>query len=279
MSAAATIDVGFIVPSLSIEALLIRRDAAIAALERIRDAAAEYHTIGQALALGVGYNEATAQHKWAEPLDGGRYDGLPAISHDAWFEHSRKAIDAALWEHLLALSGLRTFLDAQAKQEWSEAIQKLKTPELTEQNIRDTFESLHARRSEFFERGVVKLFRELSWDYKTNKPQRFGKRLILKWLTDAFGFANSRTCEALDDLIRAFYLLDGKPEPDHRQGVYSALSSGLSREPRQWSNAYLHVRTFKNGNGHVTFLREELVVKLNHILHRHHPDALPAETR
>jgi hypothetical protein len=270
---------GDIIPSLSIEALLARRDAAVSALERIRDAASEYATIGEALTLGVGYDGPTAQHKWGEPLGGGRHDALPPVADEKWFERSKKTVDAALWEHLLALSGLRTFLDAQAKRDWSEAIEKLTAPELTAANIRETFRELHGRRGEFFERGVVKLFRRLSWDYKTNKPQRFGKRIILKYVIDAYGFASQTTCEALDDLIRAFHLLDKQPEPDHRQGIYRALSAGLDRKPREWSNAYLHIRTFKNGNGHLTFLREDLVQELNLVLHKHHPNSLPPEIR
>lgn len=270
---------GSIIPSLSIEALLARRDAAVRCLERIRDTVAEYAEIGQALTLGVGYDHPTAQYKWREPLDGNRSDGKPAVTHKEWFERSKKAVDAALWEHLLALSGMRTFMDAQAKAEWAEVIEKLSTPELTADIVHETFRALRERRGEFFERGVVKLFRKLSWDYKTNKPQRFGKRIILKWVVDSLGFAGQTTCEALDDLNRAFHLLDKQPEPDHRRGAYHALSSSLNRGPREWSTPYLHVRTFKNGNGHVTFLRAELVEELNRILHKHHPNALPPDLR
>lgn len=268
-----------IIPSLSIEALLSRRDAAVRCLERIRDAAAEYAEIGQALKLGAGYDQATAQHKWREPLESNR-GHLPAVADDGWFERSRKAVDAALWEHLLALSGMRTFMDAQAKKEWAEVIDKLTTPELTAEVVHETFRALRERRGEFFERGVVKLFRRLSWDYRTNRPQKFGKRIILRHVVDGCGFASSGTCEALDDLVRALHILDRTPEPDHRRSAYSALSNGgMDRGPREWGNDYLHVRTFKNGNGHVTFLRENLVGELNLILHKHHPDALPPEIR
>lgn len=268
-----------IIPSLSIEALLARRDAAVACLERIRDAAAEYADIGETLELGKGYDGPTAQYKWREPLDGHRSDGLPVVADSKWFARSKKAIDAALWEYLLALSGMRTFMDAQAKREWSEVIDKLNTPELTADVVHATFADLRSRREGFFERGVVSLFRRLSWHYKTNKPQRFGKRLILKHVIDAYGFASQSTCEALDDLIRACHILDKKPEPDHRQGIYRALSAGLDRKPREWQDEYLHIRTFKNGNGHLTFRRLDLVEELNLILHKHHPDALAPDLR
>lgn len=39
---------------------------------------------------------------------------------------------------------------------------------------------------------------------------------------------------------------------------------------------YLHLRWFKNGNGHITFKRPDLVEQMNLILAKHYPHALPA---
>jgi hypothetical protein len=39
---------------------------------------------------------------------------------------------------------------------------------------------------------------------------------------------------------------------------------------------YFSLRWFGNGNGHVTFTRPDLVERLNGILARHQPNALPA---
>ena len=39
---------------------------------------------------------------------------------------------------------------------------------------------------------------------------------------------------------------------------------------------YLRIKLFKNGNGHVTFLRPDLVARLNRILAKHCPGALPS---
>jgi hypothetical protein len=53
--------------------------------------------------------------------------------------------------------------------------------------VRATFVQLHAKRGEFFERGVLAVFRGLSWDYKTNRPQAFGRRIVVKHVLDAWG--------------------------------------------------------------------------------------------
>lgn len=42
-----------------------------------------------------------------------------------------------------------------------------------------TFEQLHQNKDEVFERGVINVFRGLSWNYKTNSPCKFGSKIIV----------------------------------------------------------------------------------------------------
>jgi len=41
-----------------------------------------------------------------------------------------------------------------------------------------------------FERGVINVFKELSWDFKTNSPCKFGAKIIVTGLVkfDRWGF-------------------------------------------------------------------------------------------
>lgn len=267
-----------IIPSVSLEALLARRDAAVAALTTIAGGMADFHAVGDAIwppddEVGRG---GSAPYKFCEPLEQ-RPSGHGAyLTDEKWLEQSIACIDAALWRHLLDKSGLRSFLDQKARTDWDEQIEKNGTPPLTPDNIRATFASLHSRRGEFFERGVIAVFRSLSWDYKTNRPCKFGKRIIVRYIVDAYGHPNRG--DGLDDLERAFHVLDGKPEPDHRNGVTSRLWARNKQVDKHADlvDDYLRIRTFKNGNGHVTFLRPDLVDEFNRILARHYPDALPA---
>ena len=52
-------------------------------------------------------------------------------------------------------------------------------PEISEANILSTFEQLHQNIDEVFERGVINVFRGLSWNYKTNCPCKFGSKIIV----------------------------------------------------------------------------------------------------
>ena len=127
-----------------------------------------------------------------------------------------------------------------------------------------------------FERGVIACFKSLAWCYKTNLPQKFGKRIVVTCINSSY----SRKHDAMDDLLRVMHVLDGKPEPDHRGGFGSMLRAagldGYYSKAGVCENEYLSVRTFKNGNGHITFKRLDLIDKMNLIIAKHYPGALPA---
>ncbi|WP_175957839.1 DUF4942 domain-containing protein [Burkholderia sp. BCC0405] len=189
-----------------------------------------------------------------------------------------RIIDVRGWDYLLSESGLRTFMDAKAREQWSNQIAEGDVPELTAGNIEATFAQLYSARGNMFERGVLQCFKRLSWDYKTNQPFKFGRRIIVRYLLSS-GSPNFRVTNELDDLIRVLSVLDGKPEPDHRNGAYCLVSEARQTRRTEAENDYFHLRWFKNGNGHLTFLRPDLVDQMNKILAKHYPNAIASEAR
>ncbi|ARL99143.1 DUF4942 domain-containing protein [Burkholderia pseudomallei] len=189
-----------------------------------------------------------------------------------------RLIDIRGWDYLLSESGLRTFMDAKAREQWGSQIAEGDVPDLTASNIEATFAQLYGARGDMFERGVLQCFRRLSWNYRTNEPFKFGKRIIVRYLFSS-GTPNHRVTNELDDLIRVFCVLDGKPEPDHRHGAYVLVSDTRQSRQTEAENTYFHLRWFKNGNGHLSFKRPDLVDKMNQILAKHYPNALASETR
>lgn len=268
-----------LIPSLSIENLVARRDAVVA---RIRDAHRLLTEVDASMSESVG--EA---HGWwhGYTLSLQFSSGSHAyFTDERGVERATRKVDAAAWSFLLDQSGLRSFLDATARAKWREAIDKEDVPELTVANVAATFELLFKERSAMFERGVVEVFRKLSWDFKTNNPVKFGRRLVLKYLVDtSIGgdpWPSHAGCDKLDDLVRVMSVLDGKPEPDHRHGSWRALKDAgwCVRQRDVALHGLFSVRGFKNGNAHLTFLREDLVDAMNRILAKHHPNALPPES-
>lgn len=171
-------------------------------------------------------------------------------------------------------------MDAKAREAWQTGLDKGKVPELTAETVAATFRTMHDARGAMFERGVIECFKRLSWDYKTNNPFRFGKRFIMSHMFTAWRTGglttNHRACDELDDLIRVFSVLDGKPEPDHRNGMWRVLSDSNHERLMAAEHEYFSLKWFKKGSGHITFKRPDLVHQLNDIIAKHYPGALPA---
>lgn len=91
-------------------------------------------------------------------------------------------------------------------------------PEISLENVLAAFRQLNTVKGATFEQGVIDVFRNLSWGYKTNNPRFLGKRLIIDGVLDHHRgmyfsvrtYAQSR----INDLARPLWLLDGKNVPD-----------------------------------------------------------------
>jgi Domain of unknown function (DUF4942) len=261
-----------IVPSVSIDALLRHRDDVLARLNQAAELVAEASHIAGAAHLGF---------PLVSIAQGWRGDGI-AIAGDLERRNdalalARRMIDAEAWRYLLHESGMRSLMSASKREEFEKALRGPEVPALTRDAIYATFGALHQARGEMFEQGVIECFRRLSWHYKTNLPQKFGKRIVVTYLHGHY-YTHHNAAHYLDDLMRVFHIVDGKPEPDHRQGCYGLVERALrdqSTWPKQCENDYIAIRLFKNRNGHVTFKRSELVDQLNRIIAKHYPNALP----
>jgi Domain of unknown function (DUF4942) len=263
-----------VVKSVSIENLVNQRAAVMERMTKVLALIDEAAEIARAAHLGfpdlrihLGYRSDHSILK----SDG--HDAPKLVQH---------AIDWTGWQYLMAESGLRTFMDAETRSKWDDGY-KGDVPELTEANIAATFRTMYDARGDMFEEGVIRCFKGLSWDYKTNLPQKFGKRIVVTYLCYSYGVNHNGT-DKLDDLARVFYLLDGKPEPDHRDGMYHTISKAHRDDfskgtkgqwPKEADTEYLSIRLFKNGNGHITFKRPDLVDGLNRIIAKRFPGALP----
>lgn len=286
-----------LVPSVSVENMVNQRAAVLERIGRAVDLIREAATIASAAHLGmpgftvgIGYGRTTADRSLAGSRvmpnrDGSTFD-REATEREELDRHIAAGVDRAGWAYLMHESGLRSLMDAQARAKWDEAISRGDVPALTAETVRATFQALHASRGEMFERGVISCFRSLSWCYKTNLPQKFGRRVVMTYIRStiaakwgggsSLGHPNYDKCARLDDLSRVFHVLDGKPEPDHRAGWYSRLNGQRLVTDPPASDGYLSARCFRNGNAHVTLLRADLVDQLNRIIAKHYPGALPA---
>lgn len=170
------------------------------------------------------------------------------IDDDTWADLIMDKVDKRLWSAVVEETGLLSFMDAKARADFQKTIDDGKASPLTAQNLAATVESMHGSRGEMFERGVIEVFRCLSWDYKTNRAACFGKRLIVKYLTKSF---SGKATDYVDDLERALCILDGKPIHDHRTAFGSAVRAVEYRNPVcTIERDFFSARLYANGNGH-----------------------------
>ncbi|BDA57853.1 YdiA-1 [Klebsiella quasipneumoniae] len=212
-------------------------------------------------------------------------------SYDCWLmedtDTAMKAItrniDRGIWRDLMQRSGMLALMDAQVRDEWYNSLEKDDIPAISEENILNTFEQLHLNKGEVFERGVINVFKGLSWNFKTNSPCRFGGKIIVTGLVkyDRWGFGLNWGWQRdrLTDLERMLMLLDGKAIPDNRADVTRRLSDHIheNRHSTRYEDEMSVIKYFQKGTVHITFRRSELVDKLNDIIAKHYPGALPTK--
>ncbi|PDN26385.1 DUF4942 domain-containing protein [Salmonella enterica] len=185
-------------------------------------------------------------------------------------------LDRSIWRDLMKKSGMLALMDAQARDEWYNSLEKDDIPAVSEKNILSTFEQLHHSKGEVFERGEINVFKGLSWDFKSNSPCKFGKKIIVTGLVkyDRWGFGLNWGWQRdrLADLERMLVLLDGKPVPDNRADVTRRLSDHIhaNQHSTRYKDEMFTIRYFRKGTAHISFKRPELVDKLNDIIVRHY---------
>ena len=173
-------------------------------------------------------------------------------------------------------------MDAEARSQWAKNLEEGDLPAISEANILSTFKQLHLNKQDVFERGIINVFRGLSWDYKTNNPCYFGKKIIVNNLVkyDKWGYSLNWGWrrDQLADLERMLFLLDGKTIPDNRHDVTIRLMDFIRDNPHQqaFEDDLFSIRYFQKGSGHITFKRMDLVEKMNDIVAKHFPGILSA---
>ncbi|HFE6714986.1 TPA: DUF4942 domain-containing protein [Salmonella enterica subsp. enterica serovar Newport] len=191
-------------------------------------------------------------------------------------------LDRGIWRDLMKKSGMLSIMDAQARDQWYRNLEGDDIPAISEANILSTFEQLHQSKDEVFERGVINVFKGLSWDFKSNSPCKFGPKIIVNGLVkyDRWGYSLNWSWQRdrLADLERMLMLLDGKPVPDNRADVTRRLGDHIheNRGSNSYEDEMFKIKYFQKGTAHITFRRPELVDRLNDIIARHYPGMLAA---
>lgn len=263
-----------LISSTSIERLITGRNTA---LEKIRTI---IHQLADISALTESIGGKTAID-WAMRQEFRRGCWLLEKEHAA-MKVITCNLDRSIWRDLMKKSGMIALMDAAARDEWDRNLEQDDIPAISEENIISTFKQLHRSKDEVFERGLINVFKSLSWDYRSNSPCRFGRKIIVNALVKhdrwGFGLLHGKRRDQLVDLERMLNLLDGKPLPENRHDLSVRLADHISKQHSTvYEDEYLSIRYFQKGSGHITFKRPDLVEKMNEIIAKHYPGMLAAK--
>ena len=262
-----------VICSTSIERIVTGRNAALVQIEALIHQLEDISTITRSIGGGVAKDWAMRQDfRCGSWLMEKAETAMPVITCN---------LDRDIWRDLMKRSGMLSLMDAQAREQWYRNLEGDAIPAINEANILSTFEQLHQSKDEVFERGVINLFKSLSWDYKTNSPCCFGKKIIVNNLVsyNQWGFTlnHSYRRDQLADLERMLFLLEGKAIPDNRVDVTARLYEHISgnRQMTQiYEDEYFSIKYFMKGSAHLTFKKPELMDKMNDIIAKHYPGML-----
>ncbi|EJA1290820.1 DUF4942 domain-containing protein [Escherichia coli] len=190
-------------------------------------------------------------------------------------------LDREIWRDLMHRSGMLSLMDAQARDTWYRSLEYDNYPEISEANILSTFKQLHQNKNEVFERGVINVFRGLSWNYKTNRPCKFGSKIIVNNLVrwdHRFHLITGQQADRVADLERMLHLFSGKPVPDCRENIIIHLDDHIQSAQGQecYEDEMFSIRYFKKGSAHITFRKPELVDRLNDIIAKRYAGKVPS---
>ena len=189
------------------------------------------------------------------------------------------ALDSEYWQRAITMTDVFDCMPQARRDEWSKAIQEHKTPEFTAENVVPTFEMLLSSRTQFFAERVDGIFRNLSHAHVTNRPEGFGKRMILQYVLSG-GYADHSRAGYINDLRAVIAKFMGRDEPGWN-ATSSAVGIAKGRSG-QWitlDGGALRLRVYRGvGTAHLE-VHPDMAWRLNAVLHSLYPSAIPAAFR
>lgn len=240
-------------------------------------------------------------------IDGNKSD------RDGWYRLEKlfdpagaiASLNASYWQRALDLTDVQDCMPQKRRDEWREQIRnpqgkkarKLDAfqlnagmqqeewelpplPAFEESTVRDTIYGMLASRATFFAERVDGIFRALSGTHVTNRPEGFGKRMIMAGVIDGYGHMNWSRSGYINDLRCVISRFMGRDEP--KTGATDALIRAVRKHNGQWADidgGALRMRIYNGvGTAHLE-VHPDMAWRLNAILASLYPMAIPPKFR
>jgi predicted RNA methylase len=150
-------------------------------------------------------------------------------------------------------------------------------PEVTPGNCYATMERLVTESGDIFRRGIANAFSGLDRRFRSHDGFKIGSRVVLTYFhREGFCYGSDRVCETLRDIEKTFRILDGKPPTERGDDITAKASSAMTMSNPKCvvEDEYFILKAFKNGNAHLWFKRDDLLLKVNALLAEYYGAAL-----
>lgn len=204
---------------------------------------------------------------------------IPPVSNIFALEGALANLSAGYWQQALLLTDVFEFMPAKRREEWNDSIREMKTPEFEEDTVRSTLVHLLNSRQGFFSERVDGIFKILSGEHVTNRPEGFGKRMIISGVFDSWGHANYSMINYISDLRQIIAKFMGRGEPSYQ--LTSKVLEASRSMPGEWLTidaGALRIRSYLKGTSHLE-VHPDMAWRLNCILAHLYPLAIPPEFR
>ena len=212
------------------------------------------------------------------------YDSLwPDRISDYNLEHEGNTcfdtIEQNGWRYILKLTQMHDFMTPKRQEELKTQVDQGEFPPLSVANVLTTLEGLSGQVAPLLLESIKEVFDWLTpthaWGVgalKTNHKYHLGPKVIVSAAEPSYGRGYHLKYYGQEAKIRAlgtvFSLLDGQGIPHYPDDFATRLGKQLKTccSGDTWEvKPYFEGRVYKNGNLHITFLRPDLVAKLNQI--------------
>ncbi len=275
-----------LIPRTTVSEICAHRDAAVSTMER----AAALMVEGRRLAEEAEHHARLAHGAATFTLhDRSQSEAYRRLFVDIKAEASlatyRQQVDARVWVNLLTLTGVGKLMDRTEKERLDQQLAEDAVP-VTEDNVWSTLEGWAQNGGLMFRRGLAKAFSGLDRRFKSHDGFKIGGRIVLTHVFDCWGHWSygNRMRDVILDVERVFKVLD-KEKPASGPGLLDLIDAdrgrGFNARQSLTESPYFRIRTFKNGNAHLWFTRDDLVEKANQLLADYYgavlPDGIPAD--
>ncbi len=271
-----------LMPRATVEGLVAQRNAAMTAFEAahgaLSQAANAVADANRLLAAATPGLNSYNHHLRGEKVSFHQAQAIPALPD--YMMTARRIVDTDIWAHVIAITDLQRLMDKKAKDQFRQQLLD-DPPEVTEDNVLATLEQFFLDADTIFKRGIAECFSNLDRRFRSHDGWEIGSRIILTRAFDEYGSWNYHRNhqDTFADIERVFRTLDNNPAATCEIVWKLDQARRGHHGPRQTEieTQYFTIRAFKNGNAHVWFRRDDLLVRVNQLLGEYYGAPIPED--